>query len=232
MINIYYIDISGKRFLFKTIIRRNSRYLKVKVVDDYLVFSSPTRLKVNTIERFIKDHFAEINEALVKHEKKDVIHYLGKEYNLVKRLDSINYVEVFDNNFIVHTKALEDNIIEATIYKFYGDFLINYMNHYFPIAKEEYDLKQDIKIIYKNVKTYFGKCYYKRNQVNFSLNLAKYEPIYIKCVLYHELAHFYEQNHSKNFYLLCEQKLPGFIKYQKALRRFKYKDLYWFLVLN
>ena len=230
---MYYIDVNNKRFLFKTIIRRNSRYLKVRVIDDHLVFSSPTRISIRTIEMFIKDHFDEINEALVKHEKSNnSIHYLGKEYNLVKRLDNINYVEIEDNNFIVHTKALEDKIIEATIYKFYGDFLINYMNHYFPIVKNEYNLNQDIKIIYKNVKTYFGKCYFKRNQVNFSLNLAKYDPIYIKCVLYHELAHFYEQNHSNKFYLLCEQKLPGFIKYQKALRRFKYKDLYWFLVSN
>ena len=224
---MYYIDVNNKRFLFKTIIRRNSRYLKVRVIEDHLVFSSPTRISIRTIEKFIKDHFVEINEALSKHEKSNSsIHYLGKEYNLVKRLDSINYVEIEDNNFIVHTKALEDKIIEATIYKFYGDFLINYMNHYFPIAKNEYNLNQDIKIIYKNVKTYFGKCYFKRNQVNFSLNLAKYDPIYIKCVLYHELAHFYEQNHSYKFYALCEQKLPGFTKYQKALRRFKYKDLY------
>ena len=232
MINIYYIDVNNKRFLFKAIIRRNSRYLKVRIIDDYLVFSSPTRISTRTIEKFIKDHFDEINEALSKHIKKDTIHYLGKEYNVIKRLDNINYVEIEDDNFIIHTKALEDKIIEAIIYKFYGDFLINYMNHYFPIAKEEFNLSQDIKIIYKNVNTYFGKCYYKRNQVNFSLNLAKYEPIYIKCVLYHELAHFYEQNHSANFYSLCEQKMAGFTNYQKALRRFKYKDLYWFLSLN
>ena len=229
---IYYIDIKNKRFLFRTIIRRNSRYFKVRVVDDHLVFSSPTRIKLKTIESFIEDHFDEIVAALAKHEKKDSIHYLGKEYNLIKRLDNINYVEIDDNNFIVHVTALDDRIIETVIYKFYGDYLINYMNHYFPIAKNDYNLNNDIKIVYKNVKTYFGKCYFKRNQVNFSLVLAKYEPTYIKCVLYHELAHFYEQNHSSKFYALCEQKLPGFTKYQKALRRFKYKDLYWFLVLN
>ncbi len=228
---MYYIDYKGKRFIFKMNVRRNSYRITLRIKDGILSFTAPYRLKEKEIISFIDKNFdAIINEIekqkLKNNIKSNKIHYLGNEYE-VKIIESrFDNIEIDDNYFIIYTKCNNDSYNKKLVHNFYKSFLESYMSHEIIKAKNIYGINFDIEIKYKTVKSYFGNCYWKKNLIDFNTILAKYDPIYIKTVLYHELGHFFNHDHSKNFYFKCEMAYPGFQKYDRALKKIHYNDLY------
>ena len=227
---MYYLDYNGIRFLFKTQIRRNSTRITLRIKDGYLSFTSPYRLKEKEIIKMIDKNFdfiiKELEKSKLKNEKKTTIHYLGKEYN-VKIIESkYNNIEINDFDFIIYTKNNNDLYNKKIVHEFYKTFLESYISHEIIKAKNIYGIDFDIEIKYKTVKSYFGNCYWNKRIIDFNTILAKYDPIYIKTVLYHELGHFFNHNHSNAFYYKCEMALPGFTKNDRALKRIHYNDLY------
>lgn len=227
---MYYIDYKGIRFIFKTQIRKNSTKITLRIKDGILSFTSPYRLKEKEIIKMIDNNFdaiiKKIEKSKLKEAKPNIIHYLGKAYN-VKIIDAnYNNVEIIDDDFIIYTKNNNDSYNKKIVHSFYKDFLNNYISYEIIKAKNIYGIDFPIEIKYKTVKSYFGNCYWKKNLIDFNTILAKYDPVYIKTVLYHELGHFFNHDHSANFYFKCEMAFPGFKKYDRALKKIHYKDLY------
>ncbi len=226
---MYYLDFKGHRFIFKTQIRRNSKGISLRIRDGILSFTSRYPLKRSDIERMIDKNLDTILESLEKSkakEKSNIIHYLGKAYNVKIIEANINNIEINENEFIIYTKHNEDSYNKKIVHSFYQLFLENYMNYEIVKAKNIYGIDFDIEIKYKTVKSYFGNCYWNKRIIDFNTILAKYDPIYIKTVLYHELGHFFNHNHSASFYYKCEMALPGFTKTDRALKKIHYNDLY------
>ena len=66
-------------------------------------------------------------------------------------------------------------------------------------------------------KSIWGSCSYKKN-INLNRNLVFLEPSLIKYVVTHELCHIHEMNHSKQFWSLLNELLPGSQTLQKQLK--------------
>ena len=66
-------------------------------------------------------------------------------------------------------------------------------------------------------KSIWGSCSYKKN-INLNRNLVFLEPSLIEYVVTHELCHILEMNHSKQFWSLLNESLPGSKKLQKQLK--------------
>jgi len=60
----------------------------------------------------------------------------------------------------------------------------------------------------KRMKTKWGSCNIEAKRVWLNLELAKKPPQCLEYVIVHELAHFFERNHSDRFVSLLDQKLP------------------------
>jgi hypothetical protein len=60
----------------------------------------------------------------------------------------------------------------------------------------------------KRMKTKWGSCNVDARRVWFNLELAKKPPMCLDYVVVHELAHFFERNHSDRFVALMDQMLP------------------------
>ena len=228
---MYYIDHKGKRFIFKMNVRRNSYRITLRIKDGILSFTAPYRLKEKEIISFIDRNFDGILKEIEKQKennniKSNKIHYLGNEYEIKIIESKFDNIEIDDKYFIIYTKNNNDLYNKKLVHNFYKSFLESYMSHEIIKAKNIYGINFDIEIKYKTVKSYFGNCYWKRNLIDFNTLLAKYEPVYIKTVLYHELGHFFYHDHSKNFYFKCEMAYPGFQKYDRALKIIHYNDLY------
>jgi len=60
----------------------------------------------------------------------------------------------------------------------------------------------------KRMKTKWGTCIIEAKRVWLNLELVKKPPQCLEYVIVHELAHFFERNHSDRFVALLDQKLP------------------------
>ena len=60
----------------------------------------------------------------------------------------------------------------------------------------------------KRMKTKWGTCSIEAKRVWLNLELVKKPPQCLEYVIVHELAHFFERNHSDRFVALLDQKLP------------------------
>jgi predicted metal-dependent hydrolase len=60
----------------------------------------------------------------------------------------------------------------------------------------------------KKMKTKWGTCNIEAHRVWLNLELVKKPPQCLEYVIVHELAHFFERNHSDRFVALLDQKMP------------------------
>ncbi len=220
-----YLDIDCNVYI--TIKRSNKRiYLRVKNGDIY--FTSPVKLTDDYILNMVKNNYNSIIKAIKKAPpvKTNKLHLFGYEYDVVINKSTYNNVYVMDNEIHVYTKRIDDEYIKRIVHLFYANRLAQFVEKNIDEVKRKFNIEFNITLQYKNVKTYFAKCYSKRRHVVFSTNLCRYDEYYILSVIYHELAHFYHQNHGMQFYNLLEQKFPNYKKAQSNLRKIKYNDIY------
>lgn len=78
---------------------------------------------------------------------------------------------------------------------------------------KEYGLDlSETRVVLTEKKTYLGQCkkYKDRFILRFDWRLAIYEKELIDAVIYHEITHILEMNHSKRFYHLLTSHLPDY----------------------
>jgi len=205
--------------------RNKKIYIKAKK-PNIVIIRTPIKLADAKINDYLYDSYEFIKKVLSREEiiKNNTLHLFGEEYE-IKEVDDFNsYIEC-DGEFIIIHKTTDTNI-EKLVYNYYIECLRHFVNRYLEECKNSLNINKAIKVNYKNVKTYFGLCTPKRNTICFAAKLAKYEPILIKSVIYHELCHFYFLNHQQGFYKLLENVFSNYKYYQHKLRSIKYNDKY------
>lgn len=71
----------------------------------------------------------------------------------------------------------------------------------------------------KNVKTYWGKCFFQRKEIFFSLRLAFCDEDCIEYVVLHELAHLKFPNHQREFKSFLSIHMPDWKERQTRLKQ-------------
>ena len=206
--NIYYRLIYPNKILIK-LNRRYSEDKIIKLLDE---------IKPNIIKLYnkVNKNHKELND--------NIIHLLGKEYNLVLTKSDDNNIFQDDKNIYVYYKK-EDNI-KKLINELYNDYLKSIVDKNISDIKTRFNLKSEITFEYKAVKTYFGECFIKENRIILASMLAKYEYKYILSVIYHEIAHLFYKGHQEDFYNLLEDVFPNYKKAQHELRKIRYYEKY------
>jgi predicted metal-dependent hydrolase len=74
------------------------------------------------------------------------------------------------------------------------------------------------KLTIRNSRTRWGSCS-ARNSINLSLYLMRLSPELIDYVIMHELVHTIAHDHSKNYWSLLENYLPGARMLEKKLKQ-------------
>lgn len=223
-------NLNDKEFEVENIINKRRRSLALKVVlPNKLEIYSPYPLKQDDIDILLSRHKRFVLNRISSLPIDDnSIQLLGKSYKLNIIDSDINQLLVDDylNEIRVYTKSNNDNYIFRIIDNYYKDVLLSIVNKNIDEIKNRMDIKFNIDFRFKRVSSYFGECFSKRNIVILNTKLAKYELKYILSVIYHELAHFYYQNHQKGFYKMLDNVFPNYKKIQAELRRIKYNDKY------
>ena len=76
------------------------------------------------------------------------------------------------------------------------------------------------KLRIRKMTTRWGVCNIKTHYITLNLELIKRDIKYLDYVAVHELTHLVYANHSKYFWDLVEENLPGHKKYRKEMKEF------------
>ena len=205
--NEYDVVINKKRTTKNTYIRVNS--------DLEIVVSCNSFTPNFTIKNLIKSNSSSIinmsNTQIKKKENNEGFFYLGNRYNVI-------YKDIKDIVFV------DDNVYMSK------DFDIDkwYKKQAKKIFQERLDYQYDKytrkipypKLRIRKMTTRWGVCNIKTHYITLNLELIKRDIKYLDYVAVHELTHLVYANHSKYFWDLVEENLPGHKKYRKEMKEF------------
>ncbi|HKL42648.1 MAG TPA: SprT family zinc-dependent metalloprotease [Clostridia bacterium] len=150
------------------------------------------------------------------------IFYLGNPYE-VRIKKGNNYFKIEDQLVCIYTL----NNSQENIQKIYDQWqrveskkiFSKFVNELYPLIKDNGINYPTIKI--KKMVTRWGSCSYSKGNVNLNQLLVSLPENVIKYVVLHELVHFLQPNHSKDFYRLIEEYMPNYSVYRDYLKNIK-----------
>jgi len=207
------------KILFKK--GKGLRTVSAKFLDENTAqVTFPRNYSLKDAEMFVKKHQAWLDKARKKFIAKIPILTENKLFLQNKYLDinlyksSVNKgVRVFYDKIIVSTDSLIK--VNQVLLKFLKNHTEKFLSSYSDVF-DEYDISE---IRVKFSKNRWGTCSSKRvltfHPFLFCLPLHLREYI-----IYHEIAHLYEMNHSKRFKFKLGELIPDFKAREKELKKF------------
>ncbi len=193
--------------------RKNNKNIYFRVKEDLKLYvNAPMFLSSNSILNLIKDNEAAIlkmyEKVANKNNDNDKFWYLGKSYD-IKFSDDSNIA--FKDNCI-YTPSIE------ALENFYQKQVVKIFTEEVEIAKKCFSKLPNFTLKFRKMKTRWGVCNTFKKTVTLNTELLKKDIELLDYVIIHELCHFFEGNHSKNFWKLVQQAYPNYKEARKKLR--------------
>lgn len=195
------------------VIRKKNKNLYFRVKEDLKLYvSAPMYLSAKSILNLIKENESSILKmyevALDKSKDNDKFMYLGKKYYIeYKDQDEVTFDEAYV--YAKNAEALE---------KFYNSEVRRIFAEEVEIAKKCFSHLPEFTLKFRKMKTRWGVCNTAKKTVTLNTELLKKEIPLLDYVIVHELCHFFEGNHGKNFWALVAQAYPNYKEARKKLR--------------
>ena len=225
----HHIDIDGIPI---EVTRKRVKHLRIVVYrsSGFVRISSPKRVSDREIYRFAESKIDWVKKHLQKKSSSDSLpapkftdgemHYLwGEPYRLrVKEENAAPQVclngsgEI--NMFIRPKTAVEKR--EKVMREWYRAK----MKQEIPPLIEKWEPVMGVTVAdwgVKKMKTRWGTCNVRDRKIWLSLHLAKRDPEFLEYIVVHEMTHLLERLHSRRFYGLMDQFLPGWRETDKKL---------------
>ncbi len=195
--------------------RKNNKNIYFRVKEDLKLYvNAPIFLSSNSILKLINENESAIlkmyDKVAGRSKDDDKFAYLGKKYNIVIKED-ISNVTMDEEN--VYTPSLEE------LEKFYQNQIVEVFTKEVDIAKKCFAHLPEFSLKFRKMRTRWGVCNTLKKTVTLNTELLKKDIELLDYVIVHELCHFFEGNHSKNFWNLVSQAYPN---YKEARKRLKY----------
>lgn len=208
---IYQVELTIKRI-------KNS-YLRVS--DEGVVrISTSKRMSDKDIIRFISKNKSKVDEAidqklLEQLNQLEFISLFGKKYDI--DFDYGNGYLIDGNQLTIKTRnsSMPAEALEKFKVKFAKEKLPNI---FYEVLS---DLKLNIEkptLQVRKMKTRWGVCHVSKGKVVLNSELVKYDYEVIRYVIIHELMHFFEPNHSKEFWKLVENLVPDYKNIRQSMK--------------
>ncbi len=206
-------------------------YIKIHRNTAELEIIAPVNLSLKIIDDFIsqkilwikKNQQKVINNNLVKNPPNiNQINLLGEIYTLeylqTSKKPIINYKNSEDKVIIInYYQELTEKNKTLILEKFYRQELFKILQNLIKKWQEIIGVEVNFFSI-KKMRTRYGTCNARHRRIWFSLNLIHYKIEFIEYVVVHEIAHFFQQNHSKKFYAILDNFLPNWREINKSAK--------------
>ena len=196
------------------VIRKDNKNLYFRIDESCkLVITAPRFISDDDVKNLISKNSLAIlkmyENALKRSERDKLFWYLGKSYNVT-----------FDNR--VSDVLIEDDLItcssEEALDAFYQSECLRVFNEEIEVCKKCFSTLPEFKLKVRKMRTRWGVCNIKNNTITLNSELLKKDLELIDYVIIHEMVHFFEANHSKNFWALVELALPDYKDRRKRLK--------------
>ncbi len=178
-----------------------------------LIVSCPLKVKENEVRALILKNEEEIYKmyflAKKQNEYNEKFCYLGKEYQvkIVENLAKVGFKD--DCVYAPSVKALEKFWFEECMKVFKGEA---------SICQKCFSNLPEYTIKVRKMKTRWGVCHTRKKEITLNSELLKKDIKLIDYVIIHEMCHFFEANHSKNFWELVSAACPDYKNLKKRLK--------------
>lgn len=207
------ITIKGQTFnVFIT--RKNNKNMYLRVKKDGIYITCNYFVTKSMIKSFIEkneDDIIRMNETVQRKEKKnEEFYYLGNKYDVVV-LNTVSKIEFVGNQVFVKNKTYLNTFLKNECERIFNERV-----------KICYNLfEEDIpypKVMIGKMKRKWGYCNKRQELIKLNSELIKYSIDEIDYVIIHELCHFLEFNHSKNFWNYVKKYKPNYKENTKVLK--------------
>lgn len=196
------------------VIYKNNRNMYFRFNEDLvLVVTCPKKTPDYEINKLImknKDALLKMYDS-AKDKKKynDEFWLLGKKYNVVK---DENNEDTQINGDYIYTKD------DETLNKYVVEEINRVFNEEIDICRNCFHNLPEFTLKVRKMKSRWGVCNRRNNTITLNSELIKKDVELLDYVIIHEMAHFYEGNHSKAFWKIVEAACPKYKEYRKRLK--------------
>ena len=196
------------------ITRKNNKNMYLRVKKDGIYISCNYFVTASMIKSFIMKNEEDIirmyGTVQRKEKKNEEFYYLGNSYDVVV-LNTISKIEFVGNQVFVKNKTYLNTFLKNECERIFNERV-----------KICYNLfEEDIpypKVMIGKMKRKWGYCNKRQELIKLNSELIKYSIDEIDYVIIHELCHFLEFNHSKNFWKYVKKYKPNYKENTKVLK--------------
>ena len=196
------------------VIRKDNKNLYFRIDENCkLIITAPRFISDEDIKNLITKNSTAIlkmyENAILRKERNKDFWYLGKPYKVI-----------FDNR-VTKIDFYEDTITcenEDALNKFYSEECERVFKEEIDICKKCFSTLPEFSLKIRKMKTRWGVCNTRDKIITLNRELLKKDISLIDYVIIHELSHFFEPNHSKNFWALVATAIPDYKERRKKLR--------------
>lgn len=196
------------------VVRKDNKNLYFRIDENCkLIITAPRFISDNDVKSLITKNSSAIlkmyEDALERSERNKLFWYLGKGYKVI-----------FDNRITEIT--FDDDVIlchdEKSLNDFYIEECKRVFNEEIDICKNCFSELPEFALKLRKMRTRWGVCNIKNKTITLNTELLKKEISLIDYVIIHEMTHFFEPNHSKDFWKLVSMAIPDYKEKRKKLR--------------
>lgn len=205
-------------------------FYRISYEDRVLVITAPKDYKKRMVEGQIRnrflDHYYMLNdEEYRKYRDKAVVHFLGKFYTVKIKASENDDVKIKDDTITLYCKKNTHSQRKAIYNRFLRKTVEEEIEKLLPDAIDDFKEIKIPKIIIKPILGTWG--YNKRygddrDHIAIHPIIGRYDPVYIKALLYHELCHCLVRGHKKDFYDLLDSKMANASELEKEYKSIEY----------
>lgn len=196
------------------IVRKNNKNIYFRVKDDLKIYvTCPIYLGKDNILKMIGENEESIlkmyDKAYERAHDNELFLYLGKKYFIEIKEGSDGVKFDGDKVYASSMKALE---------LFYKAEVERIFRSEVEIAKKCFSNLPEFALKFRSMITRWGVCNPGKKTVTLNTELLKKDIDLLDYVIIHELCHFFEANHSKNFWHLVGLAYPNYKEARKRLK--------------
>ncbi len=196
------------------VVRKNNKNLYFRFDENCkLIITAPKFITDKEVKNLITKNSAAIlkmyEDSLEKSVRDSKFWYLGKNYEVIFD-NRVKDIEIEDDTITCHDEDVLD--------KFYKEECERVFNEEIEVCKRCFNKLPEFRLRIRKMRTRWGVCNTRDKIITLNSELLKKDVSLIDYVIIHEMAHFFEGNHSKNFWKIVEQAIPDYKDKRKKLR--------------